>query len=336
MSMYRQSLVSVVTPVYNGERYLRECIESVIDQTYRNWEYIIADNVSSDATLTIAEEYARKDTRIRVVRSDVFLPIIGSHNRALGFISSRSSLCKIVSADDRLMPNCLLQMVELFENNPSVGIAGSYQVVGGDGRWRLRNEGLSIFKSVFPGREIARAHLLGEINVLGDPSSSCYRSDLVREGHAFFPNETPEADVSACLAQMRACDFGFVHQVLSFERCHEARHTNEALATNAYVVAAIRDCIVYGDAFLTRDERDRRIAELLTEYYRYLSVNALKFRNKAFWLYHQQRLQEIGYPFDRLRLTREIALKVVDLSLNPKATMRLLQKRMRTQRLVKA
>jgi glycosyltransferase involved in cell wall biosynthesis len=330
MTVSHQPLVSVVTPVYNGERYLRECIESVLQQTYPHWEYIIADNVSDDATLRIAEEYVGQDNRIRIYRNDVFLPIMANHNHALEFISRQSAICKIVSADDRIMPNCLQQMVDLFDGNPSVGIAGSYQVVGGDGRWRVRNEGLPCFKSVFPGREIGRAHLLGEINVLGNPTSSCYRADLVREGHAFFPNDTTEADVSACLAQLRTSDFGFVHQVLSYERCHEARQTNTALATHAYVSAAISDCMVYGMAFLTSDEQDARIAQLLSEYYHYLSVNALKFRERSFWRHHKERLRDIGYPFDQIRFTKEVMLTIADLSLNPKATLRLLHERMRT------
>ena len=52
-----QPLVSVVTPVYNGAEYLVECIESVVNQTYANWEYVIVDNCSTDDTLAIARRY---------------------------------------------------------------------------------------------------------------------------------------------------------------------------------------------------------------------------------------------------------------------------------------
>ena len=72
MTKSEQPLVSVLTPVYNGEAYVRECIESVIAQTYTNWEYIIVNNCSRDRTLELASEYTR-DPRIRVETNPSFL-----------------------------------------------------------------------------------------------------------------------------------------------------------------------------------------------------------------------------------------------------------------------
>ena len=59
------SLVSIVLPIYNGEKYMRQSIESVINQTYKNWELIIIDDCSSDNTPEIAKEYANQDNRIK-------------------------------------------------------------------------------------------------------------------------------------------------------------------------------------------------------------------------------------------------------------------------------
>src|SRR5690242_20501129 len=60
MSLPDKPFVSVLTPVYNGEAYLAECIESVLAQTYPNFEYIIVNNCSKDRTLEIAQSYAKK------------------------------------------------------------------------------------------------------------------------------------------------------------------------------------------------------------------------------------------------------------------------------------
>ena len=63
-------LVSVVLPVYNGERYLREALDSVLAQTYRNWELILVDDGSFDQTPEIAREYEERDSRIRVISQE--------------------------------------------------------------------------------------------------------------------------------------------------------------------------------------------------------------------------------------------------------------------------
>ena len=71
-----QPLVSVVTPVYNMGPFLPECIESVLRQTYRNFEYIIVNNCSTDNTLEVALAYAKKDNRIKVHDEKEFVGVI--------------------------------------------------------------------------------------------------------------------------------------------------------------------------------------------------------------------------------------------------------------------
>src|SRR5260221_8926960 len=126
MNVESQPLVSIVTPVYNGEQYLVECIESVIRQTYGNWEYLIVNNCSTDSTAEIASRYAERDDRIHVFNYNEFVNVIESSNRALRLVSQSSKYCKIVCADDVLYPECITQMVNLAEEYPSVGIVGAY------------------------------------------------------------------------------------------------------------------------------------------------------------------------------------------------------------------
>src|SRR5512145_2771821 len=126
MDVQIQPLVSVVTPVYNGEKYLAECIESILAQTYQNWEYIIVNNRSTDRSLEIAESYAKQDARIRLHNNQAFVGIIQNHNIAVRQIASESQYCKMVHADDWLFPECITQMVEVAEAHPSIGIVGAY------------------------------------------------------------------------------------------------------------------------------------------------------------------------------------------------------------------
>lgn len=331
MSLDDQPLVSVVTPVYNGAQYLRECIESVVAQSYSNWEYTIVNNCSTDETLAIAEEYAGKDGRIRVYSNEALLDIIANHNRAFRLISPDSKYCKVVSADDWLLPECVMRMVDLAEAYPSIGIVGSYQLSGGGDKWYVRTDGLPYHSKVVPGREICRSHLLGQLDVFGNPTSTLYRSDLVRCDDAFYPNSTAEADISACFKCLRHSDFGFVHQVLSYERLHTQRITTTSHDLNAYLSSKIGDLEEYGPFYLTTDECDRRLKALLDKYYEFLAMSAVNLRNRNFWRYHKGRLKELGHPLDVLRLGERVGAKLVDLVLNPKQTVEKMMRRAKSE-----
>jgi glycosyltransferase involved in cell wall biosynthesis len=105
--------VSVVTPVYNGAEYLPQCIESILGQTYTDWEYTIVNNCSSDTTLEIAQGYASRDPRIRIVSNRTFVRAMENYNIAVRQLSTDSKYCKVVAADDWLFPRCLEEMVAL-------------------------------------------------------------------------------------------------------------------------------------------------------------------------------------------------------------------------------
>jgi glycosyltransferase involved in cell wall biosynthesis len=335
-----QPLVSVVTPVYNGEAYLAECIESVLAQTYSHWEYIIVNNCSTDATAAVIERYAQIDKRIRVYENETLLPIIANHNRAFRLISPESKYCKVVSADDWLFPNCVARMVCVAEANPTVGIVGSYQLSGGgnNGRnWRVKWTELPFSSGVLPGREACRSRLLGGPYVFGTPTSTMYRSDLIKGRDNFYPNPSAEADTSACFEYLQDTDFGFVYQVLSYERIHEQTMSASCRSLNSYEASRLCDLVKYGSTYLSEEEINRRLDDILSNYYKFLAASALEQhpdlpvyrfgREKAFWDYHKSRLADAGHPLSRFRLAKSIALRVLDRLLNPKQTAEALLRR---------
>jgi glycosyltransferase involved in cell wall biosynthesis len=323
MSSDTEPFVSILTPVYNGQEFLRECIESILNQTYRNYEYIIVDNSSTDGTPGIIERYARADKRIRVYRNEKLLDIIANHNKAFSLISPTAKYCKVVSGDDWLFPECVAKMVTFAEANPSVGIVGSYQLsgVGTDWRnWRIKWVGLPYTSPIIPGRQICRLWLLNGPYVFGTPTSILYRADLIRKEDSFYPNSTAEADTSACLKHLRNSDFGFVHQILSYERVHQAQITATSKKLNAYLSSQVSDLREYGPWYLTAEELEWRLKGLMQDYYRFLAISAIHFRENKFWEYHRKRLKEIGYPLQPVRLAVAIMARLLDLLLNPKRT----------------
>jgi glycosyltransferase involved in cell wall biosynthesis len=333
--MHQEPLVSVLTPVYNGEAFLVECIESVLRQDYTNYEYIIVNNCSKDRTLEIATDYAKKDSRIRVQNNSEFVGVIENHNIAVRLISPNSKYCKVVSADDWLFPDCLRRMVELAEAHSSVGIVSSYQVSGSgtDPRnWHVNNVHIAYPSHVVAGRDICRSQLLGGPYVFGAPTAIMYRSDLVRKERSFYPNSTAEADASACYKALQNADFGFVHQVLSYERLHQNTQTSNSRNCNAYLSSNIGDLLNYGPFYMTEGELQRRIGESLAVYYTFLCHAFLERRDREFWTYHRKRLKELGFPINNLRLAKMILLRLVDFALNPKRTVGMAFRRIRARR----
>ena len=107
MTTYTVLFVSVLTPTYNMGPFLADCIEGVLKSTYENFEYIMVNNCSTDQSLEIASSYAKMDSRIRVHNNDTFVGVIANHNNAFGLMSGDAKYCKVVSADDLLLPECI-------------------------------------------------------------------------------------------------------------------------------------------------------------------------------------------------------------------------------------
>jgi glycosyltransferase involved in cell wall biosynthesis len=260
----QQPLVSVVTPVYNGGRYLDECIESVLAQTHENLEYVIVDNCSTDETALIAARHAERDPRVRVVRSDAFLGVIQNWNRALREIAPESRFCKVVHADDRLAPSCVERMVEVALSHPTVGIVSSYRLSG----TQVDLDGVvPPGREMMPGREICRLTLLGRGYAFGSPSSLLLRSDLVRGRTSFYNEANLHADTEVCFDLLRGVDFGFVHEVLTYTRRHDETVTaTTADRLNTNITGWLRVMITYGPYYLTPDEQARRLRWWLRRY----------------------------------------------------------------------
>jgi len=295
-----QPLVSLVTPVYNAEKYLAESIESVLAQTYSNWEYVIVNNCSADRSLEIACSYAQRDARIRVHNNDVFLNQIQNLNHSLRQISTESKYCKEVHADDWLFPDCLSRMVEVAEAHPTVGLVGSYRM----NEDRVDLDGLPYPSTVVSGREICRLTLLGRLYVFGSPTSLLRRSDLVRNSPAFYDEHVIQADKKSCFEILQTADFGFVHQVLTFTRRHNESMTARIHQLQTRRVGRLLYLKAYGPVFLSPQEYAERLRRELASYYAFLGQSIFELREKDFWAYHKSELADLGHPLRRARLIK--------------------------------
>ena len=124
-------VVSVVMPVYNGERFLAEAVESVLGQTYANFELVAVDDASTDASGRILDRY--RDPRVRVLKNDRNLGGARSANR--GIAEARGVYVARLDQDDVSLPRRLEKQVEFLERHPDIAVVGTWaEIIDEQGR----------------------------------------------------------------------------------------------------------------------------------------------------------------------------------------------------------
>ena len=118
--------VSILTTVYNREKYLAACIDSVLASNYQDWELIIVDDGSQDQSVVIAQQYADKDPRIKVYVNEKNLGDYPNRNRAASY--AKGTYLKYLDADDLIYPHGLKIMVETMDLFPECALGISQQV----------------------------------------------------------------------------------------------------------------------------------------------------------------------------------------------------------------
>jgi glycosyltransferase involved in cell wall biosynthesis len=310
-----QPLVSIITPVYNGEKYLAECVESVLAQTYQNWDYCIVNNCSTDRTLEIAQSYADRDKRIRIHNNTDFVGCDENGNIAFQQISNDSKYCKMVHADDWLFPECIMKMVEVAEAYPTVSIVSAYRLSNVD----VSFQALPYSARIMPGREICRKTLLGMVkgSVFGSPTSMLISADEVRKRPTFYNVANPHCDMEACLDILRDRDFGFVHQILTFSREHPDSESTFGSRFGTTYLARLEHMTKYGRFFLSEKEYETGMKKRSDSYYAFLGSRMFRHNEKGFWDYHRNGLQRLGLTLSMGSLAKAVAAEILSMAMNP-------------------
>jgi len=310
--------VSVITPFHNTAKYLRECIESVLAQTMGDFEYLLVDNASTDHSLEIAQEYAGRDARIRVVHFDELVPQIPNYNRALRLADPQTRYCKIVQADDAIMPHCLDDMVELADSDEAIGLVGAYTLL----QRHVFLDGLDYYERVVDGDELCRRYFLDGPYIFGNPTSQLYRTADVLAMRPFFDERSLSADADVAARLVLGRKFGFVHQVLSF-----ARRDNESISSahetfNINILTRRVLLEKYGRKVLDADTFAERRRTFRRRHYQVLGEGWLTRQGTDFWDFHRRGLAEGGLEISRKGIAAGVALILLRRLLNPEMALR--------------
>lgn len=313
-----EPLVSVVTPFYNTREFLQECIESVLRQTYGNWEYILIDNQSTDGSSEIAGQYAsRFPGKIRLVQTGSFLSQVQNYNFALSLISPDSKYCKMVQADDWIFPECVKSMVEVAEPHPKIGIVSAYELEGD----HPSLGGLPYPSPEVSGREACRLYFHKNIHLFGTPTSLLMRSDLVRSRSPFYDERlAPFEDFHACFDALVTWNLGFVHQVLTYSRRDNQSMLARIRPYQFELFTRLAVTVLHGKNYLANDEFEYFLKNAERRYFLFLGNSALEGKEAEFWEFHREHLASINYTLDSGFMAKWVALVLLDYLGNPKHT----------------
>ncbi len=114
--MTQNPTLSVILPTYNGMRFLSESIDSILAQTFADFELIIINDCSTDKTADILKDYAKKDNRIRIITNAVNKKLPASLN--IGFAQAKGDFFTWTSDDNRYLPNAFEVMINAFQSHP--------------------------------------------------------------------------------------------------------------------------------------------------------------------------------------------------------------------------
>lgn len=124
--------LSVLTSVYNGERYVREAIESILAQTYRDFTFVIVDDGSTDRTRDILNDLAKTDARIVVITNPTNIGLTTSLNRALR--QTQGIYIARMDADDVALPDRFQKQIDFLNSHSDIGMVGTaYEWIGENG-----------------------------------------------------------------------------------------------------------------------------------------------------------------------------------------------------------
>ncbi len=182
--MNLEPLISVIIPVYNREEFINESIDSILNQTYQNFELIIVDDCSTDHTSEIIRNYSKKENRIKILTNEKNLGATSAFNRGLSF--SKGKYIARMDSDDISLPKRFEKQINLFNNWTQLDVLGTGAIL-------IDEVGNVIGKKKFP----SNYHKIKKIIEKGVPvfdPSVMIKSDILKKIGGFDNRMAPADD----------------------------------------------------------------------------------------------------------------------------------------------
>jgi len=249
-------------PTYNGERYLRQCLDSCVSQSFKDFEVIVCDDGSADATCAVAEEYCHKYAFVRVFKNEKNIGLVANWNRCLEL--SAGTWIKFLFQDDLMYPGCLQRFYEHTGKNSDLIVCKrnfilDKEVTAAEKAYytnqvrTLENTG-QYNTSFFPAATISGIAASNiSLNFIAEPSLTMFRKTLVKTIGSFDGDLKQICDLEFFLRA--ASNYGLIYipeQLCGF-RIHADSTTEKNIAGGNYRLDYI-ETLFYALKLLTKPE----------------------------------------------------------------------------------
>jgi glycosyltransferase involved in cell wall biosynthesis len=259
-------LVSVVLPVYNALPYLKESVESILSQTYQNFELLLIDDCSTDGSNELLRKYVLEDTRVKLIVNNENLRIVKSLNK--GIHASQGKYIMRMDADDISISTRMELQVDFMESNPEVGVCGgSMELVDSS----LVHIGI---RRYYLDDKAIRKHIF-KFSPFSHPATM-FRKSTLEQSDLYDPKCLHGEDYDLYFRIGKVAKFGNLQEIILKYRVHKNSLTNKNL--RELELETIKTRRKYFDAYgATTGDRVYSLLQLISIYIMPSSLKARVF-----------------------------------------------------------
>jgi len=250
----KDPLVSVVMPAYNAEKYISEAIESILNQSFKDFEFIIIDDGSTDKTWEIIQNYAKKDERIVPIKNEANINVSQTRNK--GIYLAKGKYIVWADSDDTSLPERIKKQVDFMEGNKEVGLCGSFMEFFG------YSEKKSLRK--YSDKDEVLRKLIFRQNPVAQPACIMRTDVLKKSGN--YPNLPLSEDLFVFFKMGEISKFSNIQEVLVRYRVHSGSLTNSRLKSMELNTIKIRK------SFLKSEHYSFSIIDLIYNFVQFISI----------------------------------------------------------------
>lgn len=254
--------VSILLPVYNGEKFLDAAVASVLAQTHADFELLVVDDCSTDGSVDVIERLRKQDSRIKFIRNEQNLGLFANYNRCLQ--QALGEFIKPFAQDDILSPSALEKMIDVLTNEKSVALTSCARNIIDAAGDVIRKKKPFAGSRQLKGQDVILYNMLAITNWIGEPSTVMFRKRYA--GTGFDTRLFHYGDLEMWFKVLMNGDYYYIDEPLASFRTHAGSATNKNLSGLLFALDIVSMSETYSQVLADTGISDELYKRCIAEY----------------------------------------------------------------------